>query len=226
MSAVDLLQELGRRGLKLSAAGTGIRVEPSSRLTDELRSLIRANKSELLAAISQKTDPEEISDHWLIIQPAQRSERWFSPPQSRAEIAQRYPGAALVAIPHHPRSGGNRVHEDELRCLIKVLAARRRFTEAEHAEALASALQHPDEALATFRALACESGILEERSADRVRLWITLEDGQQAAIDILAKNYDGLAILELLERHIAAKTTRVVSVESQVKETPTPARYP
>jgi hypothetical protein len=52
MSAIDLLTDLYRQGFTLAAEGGGIRLRPASRLTEDLRQVIRANKPELLAIIS------------------------------------------------------------------------------------------------------------------------------------------------------------------------------
>jgi hypothetical protein len=52
MRAVDLLTDLSSQGFTLAAEGGAIRVRPASRLTEDLRQAIRANKIELLAIIS------------------------------------------------------------------------------------------------------------------------------------------------------------------------------
>jgi hypothetical protein len=51
MGAPDILGRLAEAGVRLSADGDKLRAEPADRLTDELRSLIRANKPALLARL-------------------------------------------------------------------------------------------------------------------------------------------------------------------------------
>ncbi len=53
MGALDLLNSLQKRGLRLSATGECLRAEPKAAITDEARNLIRAHKAELLAALRQ-----------------------------------------------------------------------------------------------------------------------------------------------------------------------------
>jgi hypothetical protein len=56
VTATDLLDDLARQGFCLTPEGDGIRVRPASRLTGELRQVIRAHKAALLALL---VDPEE-----------------------------------------------------------------------------------------------------------------------------------------------------------------------
>lgn len=58
MGAVDLLTRLDAAGIRLRADGDRLVVEPRQRLTEELRDAIRANKPELLTAITQAGKPE------------------------------------------------------------------------------------------------------------------------------------------------------------------------
>ena len=51
MQAGALLSQLARYGLRLTAEGDRLRVEPRAALTDEARELIRKHKAELLAAL-------------------------------------------------------------------------------------------------------------------------------------------------------------------------------
>lgn len=52
MAAATLLADLKRLGLRIRAQGDALIVEPRTALTDELRSLIRANKLQLLEALA------------------------------------------------------------------------------------------------------------------------------------------------------------------------------
>lgn len=60
MHAVELIENLGRRGIRLIADGDGIIVEPSRLLTDTDRAAIRAHKAELMALLADLSDPQSI----------------------------------------------------------------------------------------------------------------------------------------------------------------------
>jgi hypothetical protein len=51
MNTADLLAGLVRQGFALTTEGNDIRVRPASRLTPELRRLIRCHKAELVSAL-------------------------------------------------------------------------------------------------------------------------------------------------------------------------------
>lgn len=57
MGAPDLLARLSALGVRLSREGEAIRAAPRLALTEEARSLIRAHKAELLAALAIEGDP-------------------------------------------------------------------------------------------------------------------------------------------------------------------------
>jgi hypothetical protein len=59
VGAPDLLARLSALGVRLTREGDAIRAVPRSALTDEARSLIRAHKGELLAALNgPRTNPK------------------------------------------------------------------------------------------------------------------------------------------------------------------------
>jgi hypothetical protein len=58
MGATDLLQALQAQGLRLWAEGDHLKVAPRGRITDKTRALIRAHKTELLAALDPLPDPQ------------------------------------------------------------------------------------------------------------------------------------------------------------------------
>src|SRR4051794_12634550 len=63
-TAADLLSMLRSQGFSLAAEGDAIRVAPSSRLTAELRDLIRPLKSELVKLLTRRrSEAEELLDH-------------------------------------------------------------------------------------------------------------------------------------------------------------------
>ena len=69
-------------------------------------------------AAEVRPDPAEVSGCWLIVQPPQRLEKFFTPPITRAELAQRHPGALLVALPDTiapPREEGQPQHTAPIR---------------------------------------------------------------------------------------------------------------
>jgi len=55
MGAPDILQLLTTAGLRLSVSGETLLAEPRDRLTDRTRQLIRENKPELFAYLSDRT---------------------------------------------------------------------------------------------------------------------------------------------------------------------------
>lgn len=76
MSASKLLTELTRQGLTLATEGTGIRVTPTSRLTEELRQTIRTHKAELLALLRGQSDTgadDALAEALAAIERAKRS---------------------------------------------------------------------------------------------------------------------------------------------------------
>jgi hypothetical protein len=55
---MNLLGEINRAGLLLSLAGDRIKVDNPSKLTDDLRNLLRANKREIIRLLSCKDAPQ------------------------------------------------------------------------------------------------------------------------------------------------------------------------
>lgn len=58
MGAPDVLARLSALGVRLTREGELIRAAPRSALTDEARALIRAHKSEILAALAAAPPPD------------------------------------------------------------------------------------------------------------------------------------------------------------------------
>lgn len=216
MDAIEIITKLSAAGIRLRPEGENIRAIPSSALTDDTRALIKQHKAALLEALNDG----EVSDHWLIIAAPPRLEKWFTPAIGRRELAALYPGAALVPIQTNATRPATEKQKAELTILVSLVAAASGFTQAEHAEALDRAVRDPESALVSFRALARELGVLEERSrgCDSVRLWITIQtkDGpQRVAVDIPKGKFDGVALLEMFEKHRKAGTTRVINIETE-----------
>src|SRR5262249_6579367 len=102
----------------------------------------------------------ETSDHWLVIESTTKCERRFTPPVTRAELGERYPGAALVALLNAAGElGATAEQEAELRRLGALVAKAKGFTEVEGAEAVANAVRRPGEALTSLHAMMREHGI-------------------------------------------------------------------
>ena len=171
MGAHDVLVHLSALGVRLTREGEVIRAAPRSALTDEARALIRAHKAELMRALEQEgtgsAEPEpaplgeQVSDHWLIIEPPTKTERWFTPPVTRSELERRYPGAALVPLPDTgPAPVGQRKlapgELDELATLIPLVAEHYGCPPEELAEMRTVAATDPSGALVSFRAMARE----------------------------------------------------------------------
>jgi len=101
MSARDIISSLWQKGLELAADGENIRVEPKSRLTDEARSVIRNNKSELLAYLNRTAptkykslDPGLPHAAWRLAYPNGSTRQMYTlPPATRAEVHELWPEA-------------------------------------------------------------------------------------------------------------------------------------
>ena len=65
MGAADILQELKRMGLFVTANGDKVRAGPIEAITEEARALIRAHKSELLALLSHEDTATEMERYRL-----------------------------------------------------------------------------------------------------------------------------------------------------------------
>lgn len=58
MNAVEILHDLRDQGFRFQVTGERLRVAPSQKLTDDVRAVIRAHRSEILEALT--TDAEDI----------------------------------------------------------------------------------------------------------------------------------------------------------------------
>jgi hypothetical protein len=133
---------------------------------------LRASKTDLLVALAEpRPDPGDVSGHWLISQFAERMERWFSPPVTRAELAERYPGAVLVPLPSASAATQRRLTPaelDELAKLVPLVGEHYGCQPEELAEMRAAAARDPSAALESFRATARELGLEHtEREPER-----------------------------------------------------------
>jgi len=161
--AATILGRARALGVSLRVEGDRIKAKGPQPAIEQILPALREHKPELLAALSGTTaipDPAESSGHWLIVQ-SPRLEKWFSRPVTRAELGERYPGAALIAL--HDATEELRAtaeQEAELRRLIGRLANAKGFTDAERAEAVANALRRPAEALTSLKAMMREVGIV------------------------------------------------------------------
>lgn len=68
MNALDVLQILRRAGLVLDVSGSALLVTPAGKLTDELRSLIRAFKEELVTLVLHECDIEAFEERAAIME--------------------------------------------------------------------------------------------------------------------------------------------------------------
>jgi len=156
VNAVELLDRARSAGVELWRAGEKLRYRGPADAVAGLLPTIREHRPALLAALAQpaRPDPAETSGHWMIVQ-AQRTEHWFAPPATRAELEARYPGAMLVALPESPEDARPATKEEaaEIGRVVDAVAAREGFGEEEKVEAIANALRDADNALRCFRRL-------------------------------------------------------------------------
>jgi hypothetical protein len=100
MSAVAILEEARTLGVSLRVEGGRIKAKGPRPAVEQLLPTLRRHKPELLEALAmvERPDPNETSGHWLILQPSQHIEQYFTPDTTRAELSRRYPGAAFIAL--------------------------------------------------------------------------------------------------------------------------------
>lgn len=92
MGARDLLAELAGAGLSVTADGDRLVVRPASKLTDDMRTALRATKPELLALLSgPPAEPGRWSDVLQVKFEARRERlrRWGWPDPEAAALAER-----------------------------------------------------------------------------------------------------------------------------------------
>jgi len=100
MSAAAIIGKARDLGISLWVDRGTIRAKGPQPAIDQILPDLRRHKPELVAALAEPApDPAESSVHWMIIQPAERIEKFFTPEITRGELAQRYPGALLVSLP-------------------------------------------------------------------------------------------------------------------------------
>ncbi|WP_295584483.1 hypothetical protein [uncultured Lamprocystis sp.] len=102
MTAAAVLTHLNAAGIRLEVRAGALLATPKESLTDDARSLIRANKPALLELLSR---PAADAAHrlWLVTHPdGRRVSHSFTPPASRREVEAWYPGALVEpeADPH------------------------------------------------------------------------------------------------------------------------------
>ena len=179
MSAFDILCHLNAAGVNLSRRGDKLIASPKEAVTPEILGLLRAHKLELLAALPTP-----------------------QPPPSKAS-------------------------EAELRRLVGLISSSQGFTQEDADEALKVALAHPQNALTYYRGevaslenpevYARRTRVLEMLQSNPTARYAVLTDLQsdpEAVVLTLAirgkaicelpiprKKYDGLLLLDLIERH-------------------------
>lgn len=98
MGAADIhdpLTRLRAAGLTVTLDASRVIVQPSERLTDELRQTIRDHRAEIVATLSRSWC------WWLAYSESKHLIVYFHPEATRAEVLERYPGV-LVAEPYTP----------------------------------------------------------------------------------------------------------------------------
>jgi hypothetical protein len=115
MSAFDLIKHLQQSSISLGLVGDTLSATPKDALTDELRFVIRSNKSLLLEALSQP------SAYWLI---GGAIVVTSSPPFTLSEIQQAYPGQTCKPLAEplcSDMANQNRIDADMLRNRVEAL---------------------------------------------------------------------------------------------------------
>jgi hypothetical protein len=96
-----IIEQAHKAGVQLSVRGDKLVLRGPEDAVKVLVPVLRAHKTDIMRTLTEPgpDDPEEPSAHWLIIVPAERSERFFNPPVTRVELEQRYLGALLIPLP-------------------------------------------------------------------------------------------------------------------------------
>lgn len=96
MAAIDYLME---RGFTAKKQGMRVRVSPASKLTDDVRKYIKANRLVLLAELTAN-DGIERRCYWVVIVPGWRPFTMIGEPITRAEalaeVRSRWPGGDIA----------------------------------------------------------------------------------------------------------------------------------
>src|SRR5262245_57459103 len=123
-AAAVILDQARALGVSLRVEGGTIKAKGPPPAVEQILPALREHKPALLKALTpaHSNDPAETCDHWLVIESPKKSERWFSPPITRAELAERYPHAVFAAIPEHPKSRTSGTHADEIRRMLAIVA--------------------------------------------------------------------------------------------------------
>jgi hypothetical protein len=165
MSAVlEIIEQAKSAGIKLVLEDGELTAQGPRPAVEHLLPMLRAHKPELLAALADHTPTlGELAGHWLIVQPSERIEKWFTPPISRSDLESRYPGCLLVPLPDAPDPAGQRnltpAELDQLARLIPLVAGHYGCSQEELAEMRTAAARDPSGALTSFRAMARELGL-------------------------------------------------------------------
>ena len=101
MSAVIEIMDRAREAdVRLTLEDGQLAARGPRRGVEQFLPILRKHKPELLSVLTAASPSTgEVSGHWLILQPPQQLEMYFTPPATRSELAERYPGALLVCLP-------------------------------------------------------------------------------------------------------------------------------
>src|SRR5262245_16013967 len=106
MSVEALIQRARTAGIQLAADGDRLRYRGPARALEQLAEELKSNKPQLIMALTVQSasqrvpDETEVSAHWLVLRPSGKPlEQYFAPAITRAQLARRFPGAGLIALP-------------------------------------------------------------------------------------------------------------------------------
>src|SRR5262245_50155217 len=106
MSVETLIQRARPAGIVLSAHGEQLRFRGPASAVQRFVPELKAHKHELIVALTVQVvcpSTAETSGHWLVLRPSGRPlELYFTPAITRAQLARRFPGAGLIALPDTP----------------------------------------------------------------------------------------------------------------------------
>lgn len=84
MEAAEIFRQLSAAGIRLELQGDQLSASPASRLTDNLRAVVRAHKPALIAYLAEA----HVTTAELLTAAARACDRWGDSPEARAQMRQ------------------------------------------------------------------------------------------------------------------------------------------
>ncbi|MBS1189043.1 MAG: hypothetical protein H6R10_835 [Rhodocyclaceae bacterium] len=175
MNALTIIQKATADGVNLNLSKSGrLKATGDEKAVNRWLPTIRKQRAGIVAALREAANDTSIRSFWWLIHFIDRDplEASFCPVVDHGGALAAYPDAvAAEPIHEHQQRASTEAEEAELRRLVGAIYPG--DTEADRTEALAAALDDPDDALTCYRAIAAERGLTvapearTEKSSDR-----------------------------------------------------------